>query len=128
MILLDTCTLLWLVMDQTALGKSAKQVLRSHRGSLFVSAITAFEIGQKHASGKLLLPMVPERWFAKSCDLHGLNLIPLLPRHAFRASALPLHHRDPFDRLLIGTAAVENLRLLTPDDRIHQYTEIEAVW
>ncbi len=128
MILLDTCSLLWLVMQPSALSDAATQCLRAHRGSLFVSAVSAFEIGQKHAAAKLELPLPPADWFDRACSAHGLDIIPLQPRHAFRASSLPPHHRDPFDRLLIGTAAVEQLSILTPDPAIHRYSEASRIW
>ncbi len=128
MILLDTCTMLWLVMQPKALSSPARLTLRKNRGSLFVSAVTAFEIGQKHAAGKLELPMPAAGWFERACALHGLACVPLQPAHAFRASGLPMHHRDPFDRLLVGTAATEGLDLLTPDPLIRQYHEITTLW
>lgn len=128
MILLDTCAILWLVTKPASLSANAKRSLREHRGALFVSSVSAFEIGQKHAAKKLELPMPSAQWFEQACAKHGLQLIPLQPAHAFRASSLPFHHRDPFDRLLIGTAAEEQLSLLTPDEHIEEYTEISTLW
>jgi PIN domain nuclease of toxin-antitoxin system len=128
MVLLDTCTLLWLVMEQSRLSDVAESVLREHAGMLHVSSVSAFELGQKHAAGKLEFPMPPAVWFAKACAAHGLVVVPLQPGHAFRASGLPLHHRDPFDRLLVGTAAEQGFSVLTPDPLIHRYAEARAHW
>lgn len=128
MVLLDTCTLLWLVMEPARLSATARATLTAHVGGLYVSAVTAFEIGQKHAAGKLELPFVPHEWFERACRAHGLSVLPLTPGQAFAAAALPSHHRDPFDRLLIGAALTRRFVLLTPDPLIHLYSEVNAAW
>lgn len=128
MILLDTCALLWLVMDSARLSDTAKSTVRESRGAIFVSAITAFEIGQKHAAAKLVLPFSPSEWFGRACSAHGLSVIPLTSDHAFLASSLPLIHRDPFDRLLIATAQTLDIPLVTQDPLIHSYPSVRAIW
>ena len=128
MILLDTCTLLWLVMEPASLSKTAKDTLRQHVDQLQVSAITAFEIGQKHAAGKLELPFPPAEWFQRACQAHGLEAVDLTAAAVFAAAVLPLHHRDPFDRLLIATASIRHCQLVTPDPLIRQYSEITTLW
>jgi len=128
MILLDTCTLLWLVMQSASLSEAARTTLSTHAGRLQVSAVSAFEIGQKHAAGKLELPFVPADWFARACCAHGLTCLPLSAEQAFAAAALPLLHRDPFDRLLVATAQLQHLTLLTPDPLIRQYREATTHW
>ena len=71
MILLDTCALLWLAADQTRLSERAKEQIQNNADQLFVSAISAFEIGIKARKGKLILPMSAARWFEKAIDFHG---------------------------------------------------------
>ncbi len=128
MILLDTCVLLWLAVDQSGLSEIAKRVLRAHAGQLYVSPISAFEIGQKFARGKLELNMIPEKWFPRAVELHGLSEIAFQSAMGLAAAALPDLHRDPFDRLLVATAQVHNLILLTPDPMIRQYDSIRTQW
>lgn len=128
MILLDTCTLLWLTIDQTGLSERARLCLQEHAGQLSVSAISAFEIGQKAASGKLKLKLKPAAWFPKACELHGLEVIPLSAEAALVAAALPPFHKDSFDRLLIATAFTQGFAILTPDEKIHQYPKLKVVW
>jgi PIN domain nuclease of toxin-antitoxin system len=72
MIRLDTCTLLWLVLDQSRLSESAREVMGESAGRIYVSPITAFEIGQKCARGKLELSRSPAEWFPLALRLHGL--------------------------------------------------------
>jgi len=128
MILLDTCTLLWLVMQPASLSEAAKNTLRHHAGMLHVSAVTAFEIGLKHAAGKLELPFAPADWFCRACQSHGLIVMPLTAEQAFAAAALPLLHRDPFDRLLIASAQIQQLTFVTPDPLICQYPQLRTLW
>lgn len=128
MILLDTCTLLWLTSESEALSSRAREVIYRHRGALFVSAISAFEIGQKASRGKLTLPTPNSQWYPAVLRLHGLRECPIGGEIATRAPDLPDLHRDPFDRILIATAQTRDWKLLTPDPLIHQYPDIEVVW
>lgn len=128
MILLDTCTLLWLVSGGDRLSASARERLRENAGQLFVSAISAFEVGVKHRKGKLTLPMDAERWFAAAVEFHGLSEVAIDSRIAVRSTQLPPLHADPCDRILVATAQVVGLTVLTPDPLIAAYSEAEAVW
>src|SRR4051794_24281286 len=98
MLLLDTCTLLWLVGDQARLSAVAREMFRAHTGSAFVSAISAFEIGVKHRRGKLILPKDPGQWVDDACRLHSLLEVPVSIQIAMRSTQLPLLHADPCDR------------------------------
>lgn len=126
-ILLDTCTLLWLAEGSPQLSPGATKRL-GETELVFVSAVSAFEIGQKFAQAKLKLPLEPSLWFHHVRLGHQLRILPLMPDHAFAAAALPPLHKDPFDRLLIGSALHENLLLLTPDPSIRQYPGLRTDW
>ena len=128
MLLLDTCTLLWLTSDQTKLSPVARQALSDHAGQLYVSAISGFEIAQKVAKGKLLLPRPPLAWMERALALHGLKSLALEMGSALAAGALPALHADPFDRLLIAAAQAHRLSLLTPDPLIRQYPALTTIW
>jgi PIN domain nuclease of toxin-antitoxin system len=128
MILLDTCTLLWLALDQSGLSSPAKLRLQEQADSLHVSAISAFEIGQKAASGKLKLKLKPAAWFPRACELHGLQVLSLTAEASLAAAALPVLHKDPFDRLLIATAMTCGFTILTPDEKIRQYPRLKSYW
>lgn len=122
MVLLDTCTLLWLSDPTFQLPPKVQEALRrSPPSERYVSAISAFEIGYKHALGKLALPMGPRKWFEESCTRRGIRSLPLTDTIAMRASQLPRHHRDPADRFIISTAAEFQLTILTPDPLFAPY-------
>ena len=128
MLLLDTCTLLWLTSDQAKLSLAARQALSARAGQLYVSSVSGFEIAQKAAKGKLVLPRPPADWMALALRLHGLKSLALDMESAMAAGALPALHADPFDRLLIASAQAHRLILLTPDPLIRQYPTLTTIW
>ena len=128
MILLDTCSLLWLVGAPGSLSAAAGAALAQPGTHVFFSTISVFEIGQKAARGKLSLPQSLEEWIEAAAAHHGLEELSLDRRSAIRAAGLPDLHRDPFDRLLIATAQVQRLTLLTPDPKIRQYPDLQTAW
>ena len=128
MLLLDTCTLLWLTSDQAKLSVPARQALADHQSQLYVSAVSGFEIAQKAAKGKLVLPRPAAEWMELALRLHGLKSLALEMASAVAAGSLPALHADPFDRLLIAVARTHRLTLLTPDPLIRQYPALQTLW
>ncbi len=128
MLLLDTCTLLWLAADQSKLSKHALAALSEAQTAPFVSAISAFEIGIKNRKGALTLPIAPEAWFERALEAHALIEIPVSGRIAVRSTALPPLHGDPCDRIIIATAQIHSLRIVTPDHLIASYPETMILW
>jgi PIN domain nuclease of toxin-antitoxin system len=127
-ILLDTCTLLWLASEQARLSSSAVRLIREQAGFLFASAITAFEIGLKAHRGRLGLPLPAERYYLEALASHGIREIAVDGVIAARSTALPPLHADPADRILVATAQRHSLTLLTPDPRIRSYPDTRVVW
>ena len=128
MLLLDTCTLLWLAGDPSELSVPARRSIERNTGFLFVSSISALEIGIKARKGRLRLPQPIPEWFPRALALHGLSELPVTGEIAGRSTTLPALHRDPADRILIATAEIHGLRILTPDSLIGQYTEAQTLW
>lgn len=128
MILIDTCALLWLVAEQNKLSKTAVAAIQQHPNAVFISAISAFEIGVKYQKGKLRLPLKSSLWFAKAIELHQLTELPVTSPIASLAPELPRHHSDPIDRIIIATAMHHKLSLLTPDHQIKQYSDLRVIW
>jgi PIN domain nuclease of toxin-antitoxin system len=128
MILLDTCTLLWLAIEPARISPAARDAI-AHSGEFaYVSAISAWEIGWKHRHGKLRLQLPPAVWFPLALESHDLREISVSTAIALRMADLPEIHRDPADRFLIATAQELNLTLLTPDSLIRQYTDLKTLW
>lgn len=128
MFLLDTCTFLWLSADQSQLSAVAREAIAAGAGQLFVSAISAFEIGVKHAKGKLVLPLPPAVYFPRAVKLHGLRVATPTARLLLRSTLLPPLHNDPMDRIIVATAVVRRFTLITPDHLIRQYPDVQTLW
>ena len=116
-LLLDTHTVLWWLTDPEKLHRDAFQSIESEQNEVFVSSVSVWEIAVKRALGRLKAPDNLEAAVTDQ-DFIPLHLTFL---HAERAGALPPHHGDPFDRMLIAQAQVEGLILVTRDIRISRY-------
>ncbi|MBN2495181.1 MAG: type II toxin-antitoxin system VapC family toxin [Deltaproteobacteria bacterium] len=127
-LLLDTCTLIWLTSDQQSLSSRARACIQEHAGALHASSMSAFEIGIKHRKGTLRLALEPGAWFTAAMDLHGIREIPVDAGIAARSTALPDLHSDPIDRILIATAEEHGLTVVTPDRLIAQYGLVDVLW
>lgn len=124
-VLLDTCALL--ALSRGDLPSRAAVALRA-APEAHVSVVAAWEVAIKVAAGKLRLNGSPQDWFAGLLKHHRLLEIPLDSRTACTAAALPLIHRDPFDRILVALAQSHSLTILTSDHVIPQYPGIKVVW
>ncbi len=127
-LLLDTCALLALQKGGKAFTKRVRTLLEAPGSEILVSAITAFEIGQKIASGKLALPCELARWFPAILRQHSLKELPLTSAIGIVAAGLPPLHKDPFDRLIIATALEYHLPVITSDRTIPTYPGITVLW
>ena len=119
-LLLDTCGLLWLAAGHRRLSAPARRRIDSAT-LVGVSAITAWELGLKAARGELKLPMEAEQWFEGVVGHHRLQVFDITPRIAFEANRLPWHHRDPADRLILATARLHHMTVVTADDNFAAY-------
>ena len=129
MILLDTCTLLWLSEKPPRLPDPVIELIRNTTlGHRYVSAITAFEIGVKYMKNKLHLPKLPQAWFNASITQRGLNVLYMTDTIAFRAAGLPAIHKDPADRIIIATALEYDLTIITIDPVFSKYKKVKVVW
>lgn len=117
-VLLDTNVLLWwLAGDLARLGREVRGILEAGERVVHVSAVSAVEIAVKRAIGKL---RVPDDLPQQMAD-NGFVELALRVRHAPALESLPLHHRDPFDRMLVAQAITESLTLLTGDRALTAY-------
>lgn len=116
-LLLDTRAFLWWNDDDPALGATARAAIAGPGNVVFVSAATAWEIAVKRALGKLDAPGDIAEWL----PANGFVELAIDISHAVRSAELPFRHRDPFDRLLIAQALLEDLTLVTGDPDILEY-------
>jgi len=119
-LLLDTCAFIWLATGDRRLSERARKCI-SAAECVFVSPISAWEIGQKHRQGKLKLPMGPQELFDAVVGRYALDIAPLDTAIMFRASALPEHHKDPADRFIIATALLNGFTVVTADGHFPEY-------
>ena len=119
-ILLDTHILLWLLVGDPMLSRSARKILEDARNEIFFSTISIAEIAIKHVKNPELMPVTPEevRDAALEDNLHELNFKSV---HAVALAGLPLLHKDPFDRMLIAQAEGSQMKLMTHDDFVARY-------
>lgn len=116
-LLLDTHALLWWLADRSTLSSEARSSISEGDNEVVVSAASAWEIAIKRAAGKLRVPSGLEEALAEN----GFGSLPITITHAMAAGALPAHHRDPFDRMLVAQANLEGLTLVTRDPRFEPY-------
>ena len=116
-LLLDTQALLLALADEPALSSSARSAIADPANDVFVSAVSIWEIAIKRALGKLKAPS----GIAGVVEESGFQELVVTSFHAEQAGDLPMHHRDPFDRMLVAQAQAEGLIIVTSDRRIPLY-------
>jgi PIN domain nuclease of toxin-antitoxin system len=116
-LLLDTHVLLWWLADDPSLGEEARAGISDATSSVFVSAATVWEVSIKQALGKLEAPSD----LLRQIELNRFEPLSMTVSHAYTAGALPRHHDDPFDRMLVAQAMMEGLTLLSRDPRMSRY-------
>lgn len=123
-LLLDTNVVVWLLLgDRESVSAEAVEVLADERNAVSVSAVSVWEIAIKRSLGKLLI----EDGWARALTRLGFDPMPVTAEHAEHVEHLPWHHRDPFDRLLIAQASLENSALISADERLSAY-DVELLW
>ncbi len=121
-LLLDTHALIWTAADPTRLSERAVAAITDPGNDVYVSAVSGWEVAIKRARGRLRFPDV-DRDLLRTLRLAEL---PITLRHAVEAGHLPAHHRDPFDRMLVAQARVDDLMLVTRDRLLEPYDV--ALW
>jgi PIN domain nuclease of toxin-antitoxin system len=115
--LLDTHALLWWLEDDSTLSTDARDAISDAESNVYVSAVTAWEISIKSMLSKLEFRSSLE----EELRINTFQSLPITVEHGLFAGRSPLHHSDPFDRMLIAQATLENLTLITRDKDILQY-------
>jgi PIN domain nuclease of toxin-antitoxin system len=122
-LLLDTQIYLWFVADSGKLSKQARRKIIA-ADEVYVSAASIWETSIKAALGKISVDLED---LVDAIGQSGFVELPILARHAVQVAALPPHHRDPFDRMLIAQAVQEPMHLLTADKALKPYSDLIEV-
>ena len=126
-LLLDTHALLWFAAEKSRLSAATLRQLESDENEVFFSCASIWEISIKVSLRKLNLALNVEHEFSTLLSSNGLAELPIVYAHAARVSTYPLHHRDPFDRILVAQAEIERMTLVSKDEFLDAYG-IRRLW
>lgn len=126
-VLLDTHTFLWWNLDDPHLSAVARAIIAAGGNTVYLSAVVAWEIAIKAATGRLTLPEPADQYVTNRMNLHAFTALPVELSHALEVTNLPPLHNDPFDRLLVAQARLEGIPILTADAAIGGY-DVEVIW
>jgi len=124
-VLLDTHAFLWWCEDSPQLSLKAREAITGN--DCLVSFASFWEIAIKVSLEKLRLPAKPEKYLPEQMSLNGFEQLKISFRQMMRTAALPFHHRDPFDRLLIAQALEEEVAIVSRDPMIELYG-VMRIW
>lgn len=125
-LLLDTHTFLWFIDDSPQLSQKGKTLLEADH-ALLLSIASLWEIAIKLRLGKLTVEMPTEVLMTQQLTRNDIDVLPITVAHLLVVSTLPLHHRDPFDRLLIAQAIVEQIPIVSADPAFDAYP-VQRLW
>jgi len=125
-IILDTHTFLWFINDSPELNNSAAELIESDI-DLWISIASLWEISIKVNLNKLDLPDDYEKFIPHQIAINNIEILPVSLQHLIVLTKLPLHHRDPFDRLLIAQAIAEEVPIISIDKKFDLY-EVNRQW
>jgi PIN domain nuclease of toxin-antitoxin system len=127
MILLDTHTFLWFILDDAQLSSKADALISDPSNEISISPVTYWEIAIKISIGKYSLPEPYQVFMDREIGINNFRILAIQPKHTATLIDLPLYHKDPFDRLLISQAIVENMPILSADKAFDAYP-IHRIW
>jgi PIN domain nuclease of toxin-antitoxin system len=126
-LLLDTHAFLWFITGDPKLSSTAERAIRDGTNELLLSVASVWEMAIKVRLDRLPIPQPLDSFVPRQLEINRISLLPIELQHTFEIARLPLHHRDPFDRLLIGQAMVETIPIISADDAFASY-EVEVMW
>ena len=126
--LLDTPVVLWLLLDPDRVPDDLLGRLRQRSSRLLVSAASAWEVATKHRLGRLPEASDVVTSWQRHLEHLGVDDLPVSTAHALRAGGLDSPHRDPFDRVLVAQAQLEDVALVTADAAVRRLEPARTVW
>jgi PIN domain nuclease of toxin-antitoxin system len=126
--LLDTHAFIWIVTGETEyFSKTLMNIIENTENALFLSAASIWEMMIKCSINRLSIPKPEKSFLTEQMAISNITELPVNMEHSFEIINLPLFHKDPFDRILVSQARVENMRIITRDKKMSLY-DIDIVW
>lgn len=119
--LLDTCTWIFLLNNDTRINEQQKQIVRDSQNNIYISVVSAWEMTIKVQKGKLELPKLIEKLVFEACIKDNFKILNLDVFSVLNTKNLPNHYKDPFDRILISQAIDNDLTVITNDKKFLNY-------
>jgi PIN domain nuclease of toxin-antitoxin system len=126
-LLIDTHTFLWFVTSDPLLSAAALALLVDPSNEILISPASYWEVAIKVSIGKYPLTVPFDQFFTQGIDGNDISVLPLEVRHAAVLSSLPMHHKDPFDRMIVAQAMVEQVPIVSIDEALDAYG-ITRIW
>ena len=130
MILLDTHVWWWSLAEPENLSKKALATIKKAKtDERFIASISIWEFAMMAAKRRIDLTVSPLKWISKAIEPTGITVVELSPEIATESCNLPAEfHKDPADRMIVATARIKNLTLITKDRKILDYPHVKTVW
>ena len=130
MILLDTHTWIWAYSAEKLLSPKAKKLIKNTPvDQRAIASISIWEFAMMCCRGRINVKVTPEQWLNNAIHKTGIQIFDLRAGVALESCSLPgKFHKDPADRIIVATARIHNLTLITKDQKIIDYPHVEAVW
>jgi len=126
-ILVDTHAFLWEIWDDPKSSRKAREIMRSDKHELVLSLASIWEIAIKIQIGKMRSAGSSVSYFYDVAKEYGMEILPIRYEHILALERLPLHHKEPFDRLILAQAVAESLPLLSDDSKFPAYP-VKLIW
>jgi PIN domain nuclease of toxin-antitoxin system len=125
--LLDTHAFIWWITGSDLMPATMAEWLSQASGAIWISVASLWEMSIKIRLGKLKMPEPFDNYVLRQIHMNRLEILPIHAPHVFGTMKLPMHHRDPFDRLLIAQASIEKLTLISQDEALRAY-DVPMIW
>jgi PIN domain nuclease of toxin-antitoxin system len=126
-IIIDTCIFLWFIENNPKLSSTALSLIEDKGNDILLSLTSIWEIAIKYSIGKLIFTKAYDIFIREQIDINSFDILPINFDHISTVAVLPLHHRDPFDRMIISQAIVEGLPIISSDTAFDDYP-IKRLW
>ncbi|NOY29900.1 MAG: type II toxin-antitoxin system VapC family toxin [Planctomycetes bacterium] len=126
-VLLDTHAFLWFVLGDPRLSELARETIAEPENDIVISPASYWEIAIKISIGKYSLEVPFQEFFEEQIVSNRFRILPIEPKHVAPLTSLPFHHRDPFDRLIVAQAIVEQISVVSNDSVLDHY-DVDRLW